>query len=175
MKRSLLPSIVACLCTVGCAVSHPKLMVAQDAQEAAPIDWKAQVGDVMGRPGELKDGVYTVTAPRADLDVKIEGMSVPTAAGIFSTFRFYRCTCGKISVLGEIVCVDFEANDVIESLHVGSAIQLAGMGPIALGEKPRLLSIRFHGEGEGPDLAKRIKAALRWTGEERSPPIQPLK
>ena len=36
-----------------------------------------------------------------------------------------------------------------------------------LGEKPRLTLIRFQGEGDADALAKSLKEALRWTGEER--------
>ena len=163
----LIPLLLA---SIGCTThTHPLLQTTAPA--ASTYDWNAEIGSVFKMRGELKDDVYTITIPRNDLDVKIDGMSVPTAAGIFSTFRFYHCSCGKISVLGEFICEDFEANDVIETLHVGSVIRLAGMGPIALGDKPRLISIRFHGEGEGPDLAKRIQAGLRWTGEARSKPM----
>lgn len=135
-----------------------------------PTDWKAEVGDVLGIAGELKDEVYRITVPRKDLDVRIDGMDVPTAAGIASNFYFYRCSCGKVSALGEFIVVDYEANDVIDALRPGTIIRVTAVGPIAIGDKPRLLSVRFHGEGEGPAMAKLIKEALRWTGEERSKP-----
>ena len=155
----------------GCVQSTPMRLVKNDSADSN-YNWKTEIGDAFGAEGVLREGVYTITIPRSDIDVTIDGMSVPTAAGIFSTFRFYRCTCGKISVLGEFVCEDFEVNDVIDSLHLGSAIRLAGMGPLAIGEKPRLMSVRIQGEGEGPDLAKRIKSAMKWMGEERSKPAR---
>ena len=94
-------------------------------------------------------------------------MSVPTAAGIASTFHFYLCSCGKTSVLGEFIVVDYEANDVIDALHPGGIIRVTALSPFAIGDKPRVLSVRFHGEGDAASLAKLIKAALQWTGEAR--------
>src|SRR5947209_7142088 len=41
------------------------------------VDWKKEVGDVLGKQGVLnaKDQVYTVTVPRDDIELKIDGMS----------------------------------------------------------------------------------------------------
>ena len=137
------------------------------------FDWKAQIGDVIAPPAGLiatlniPDQVYTITVPRGDLDVKIDGMPIPTAAGLASTFHFYRCTCGKMSVLGEFIVLDYEANDVIDALRVGAAIRITALSPLAIGDRPHLLSVRFHGEGEAVALAKLVKEAMRWTGEAR--------
>jgi hypothetical protein len=145
-------------------------------EEAPPIDWKTEIGDLLQSPGgsiaslNEKERVYTITVPRADLDVKIDGMAVPTAAGIGSTFHFYQCSCGKMSVLGEFIVADYEANDVIDALRPGAMIRITAVGPIALGDHPKLLSVRFHGEGEATPLAKLIKEAMRWTGGERMKP-----
>lgn len=137
------------------------------------FDWKAQIGDVIASPTGLiatlnvPDQVYTITVPRGDLDVRIDGMPIPTAAGLASTFHFYRCTCGKMSVLGEFIVLDYEANDVIDALRVGAAIRITALSPLAIGDRPHLLSVRFHGEGEAVSLASLVKEAMRWTGEAR--------
>jgi hypothetical protein len=144
--------------------------------DAEPIDFKREIGDVIVPSGPLhatleeKQQVYIVTVPRNDLDVTIDGMSVPIAAGIASTFHFYRCSCGKMSVLGEFIVVDYEANDVIDALRPGNTIQVTAVSQIAIGVRPPLVSVRFHGEGEATPLAKLIREALRWTGTERMKP-----
>jgi hypothetical protein len=153
---------------------------AAQAAEQDPIDWKKEIGDVLVPSGgplratlNEKQQVYTITIPRDDLDVTIDGMSVPIAAGIASTFHFYRCSCGKMSVLGEFVVVDYEANDVIDALRApGNAIHVAAVNSIAIGVRPPLLSVRFHGEGEAAQLAKLIRAAMDWTGEARMRPAE---
>ena len=128
-----------------------------------------QISDILGRPGEARDSVYTVTFPREDLVVRIEGMDIPAAAGIASTFHFYRCTCGKIVVIGEFIVTDYEANDVAYALQKQN-ILISSMAPFLIYEKPRLMSVRFQSEGNAIELAKAIKSALDWTGRNRSSP-----
>ena len=177
------------LAFAGCAAVHrpaspaPLALAADmppaDHPPAAHFDWHHEIGDVLKPEGGLhaslneKEQVYTITVPRADIDLKIDGMSVPTAAGIASTFHFYRCTCGKMSVIGEFIVIDYEANDVIDALRPGNAIRVTAVNAIAIGDRPRLLSLRFHGEGEAGQLAKLIREAMRWTGEERMKPAAP--
>jgi hypothetical protein len=159
---------------VGCSTSSnssPKttsavLSAASEPASDAP-DW-GQIGKTIGKPGELRDGVYTITLPRDDLTVRIEGMDVPTAAGIESIFRFYQCSCGKTSVIGQFVLPDYEANDVVYALQKQD-ILISSIGPFLLYEKPRLLEVRFQAEGKPQVLAQAIRAALDWTGKNRMP------
>ena len=136
----------------------------QEAEDSTAWD---DIAAGLKRTGVLKDNVYIVTVPRTDLDVSIEGMDVPAAAGIASEFRFYRCPCGKMNVIGQFCIADYEANDVIDSLRQGHFI-VASLGPMLLYERPRLLLARFQSEGEPAALAKTLREALSWTGKERS-------
>lgn len=138
---------------------------ASAATESPTIDW-AVVSGSLGRKGELRGGVYTVTVPRDDLNVTIEGMDVPAAAGIASEFRFYRCSCGKSVVVGQFVCADYEANDVLLALQ-RQDILVSNVGPYLLYEKPRLLCIRFQSEGDAVKQAEALKSALYWTARHR--------
>jgi hypothetical protein len=102
--------------------------------------------------------------------VTVEGNVVPAAAGIESEFRFYRCPCGRINVMGQFAVADYEANDVIDALREGR-IEVASVGPLLLHEKPRLMLIRFFAENNsGGALARTLREALAWTGKERMAP-----
>jgi hypothetical protein len=184
-RVSLLTSLLVTV-ALGCSARGPAIpavsadpQLAADAQPPA-MDWKKEIGDVVVPPevGTLsavlneKEQCYSITVPRPDLDVKIDGMPVPTSAGLASTFHFYHCTCGKMSVLGEFLVLDYEANDVIDALRAGNAIRITAVGAIAIGDRPRLLSVRFHGEGDATGLAKLVREALRWTGTERAKPAK---
>ncbi len=127
------------------------------------------VARTMGRAGVLHDGVYTVTVPRDDLMVSIEGMDVPAAAGISSVFNFYKCTCGKSVVIGQFLCADYEANDVLLSLQQND-ILVSSVSPYLIYEKPRLLCVRFQSEGDAQKQAAALKAALGWTAKHTEPP-----
>jgi hypothetical protein len=122
-----------------------------------------------GRKGEVNDGVYRLVTPRPDLFVTVNGMDVPTGAFLESDFRFWRCPCGKALLNGQFVVADYEANDVVNELQLGH-LEIASLGPMLLNERPRLLLIRFQGEGDAAQLAKTLKSALSYTGEARNKP-----
>ena len=130
------------------------------------IDWHG-LDATVGAAGVLHDEVYTYTLPRADLDVAVNGMAVPAAAGIASQFHFFRCSCGKTRVVGQFCCADYEANDVVDAIRAGAMIDVAGMGPMFTGDRPRLTVIRFQGEGDGSALAKLLHDGLTWMGDAR--------
>ena len=134
--------------------------------------WQA-IATALGKPGELKDAVFTVTFPRDDLEVTVEDNVVPVAAGLASEFRFYRCTCGRINVVGQFVVADYEANDVIDALRQSpeARLEVASVGPLLVHERPRLTLVRVFGENKrGGTLARTIRTALSWTGKERMAP-----
>ncbi len=137
-------------------------------QPASDVDWE-MVTKILGRRGVVTGDVNVITVPRNDLDVSVEGMAVPTEAGIASEFHFFRCTCGKMRVMGQFVLADYEANDVIDSLRQGHFI-VSSVGPFLLYEHPRLLQVRFQSEDKTEVLAKTLKDALSWTGKQRLAP-----
>ena len=131
-----------------------------------PYDWRP-LDKVIGSAGVLKDDVYTFTLPRDDLDVAVDGMAVPAAAGVASEFRFFRCSCGKVRVVGQFCCADYEVNDVVDAIRPGALIEVAGVGPMFLDDKPRVMIVRFQGEGDASALAKLLRDALGWMGDAR--------
>lgn len=124
-------------------------------------------------PGQFHDGVYTVTLPRKDLDLINELGEVPAAAGIETVLHFIGCPCEKLKVVGQFCVTDYEANDVIDELRAGK-LSIVSMGPMLLGERPRILVLRFQGEASVEDLAATFKKALRWMGEERFKRAKPV-
>lgn len=179
MKISNLECQIACLYIStlfisGCAnldlpsTTQPAATQASDSSSDSAIQWQA-IDQVLGRKGELRDGVYTVRIPRDDLNVSIEGMDVPTAAGIESTFRFYRCKCGKTAVIGQFVLADYEANDVVYALQKED-ILVSSLSPFLIYEQPRLMMVNFQAEGQPHRIAQAVKSALNWTAKNRMPP-----
>ena len=145
--------------------------VPEDDDDSEPALFR-RITEVFGREGEIKDGVYRLVTPRADLFVMMDGMDVPTGAFLESDFRFWRCPCGKLLVNGQFVVADYEANDVVDELHEGR-LHVVTIAPLLLHEKPRLLLIRFQGEGTAREVAEALKSALSYTGEARHAP-QPV-
>ena len=157
-------------CATGGGLGPPDPATTQPA--AADPDWQT-VARVIGRDGAARGDVYVVTIPRADLDVSVEGMSVPTEAGIESEFRFFRCTCGKMRVFGQFVVADYEANDVVDALARGissSALSVRSCFTIVRGccrsaSRPRTRPLNWQ-----------KRCVKRWAGQARSdPPRRPCR
>jgi hypothetical protein len=172
-------------CAIGCTHQSPgasphRPLSASTAHLSADIEDShnsepalfAALDETFARKGEVKGGVYRLITPRADLFVTVNGMDVPTGAFLESDFRFWRCPCGKALVNGQFVVTDYEANDVINELQLGH-LEIASLAPLLLNEHPRLLLIRFQGEGRARQLATTLKSALSYTGEARSAPARP--
>lgn len=192
MIRMSIATVVALACATGCAqrsdpqtssshgpfaFSHtvaaprPHTRASEqtqksDGSEAALF---AELDKAFGRKGEVRDGVYRLVTPRPDLFVTVNGMDVPTGAFLESDFRFWHCPCGKALVNGQFVVADYEVNDVINELQLGH-LEIAAVGPLLLDERPRLMLIRFQGEGEAKQLATALKSAFSYTGEARNKP-----
>ena len=136
--------------------------------QAAPGEGFEPIAKELGLAGDLKDGVYTVSLPRKDLDVHNDDGDVPPGV-LKSEFQFYRCDCGKMNVVGQFCVAEYESNDVIDALR-GGMMKVASVSPMLQGEFPRVMIVRFQGAGGSQQLAKTIKGALEWTGEARMAP-----
>jgi len=131
------------------------------------------VSRILGRQGVYKTpDVYVVTVPRDDLQLAIDGMAVPPAAGIESVFHFYYCPCGKTNVVGQFCVLDYEVNDVIDALR-SARIEIVSVAPMLLHTRNAPVAVRFFAESKPEPLAGAIKEALRWTGKERMAPASP--
>jgi hypothetical protein len=140
-----------------------------DQKKLDPAHMKSLADALGAKPGETRGRVHTLTLPRADLDVyNADFGDIPVEAGLATTLRLWRCTCGKYYLVGEFCVADYESNDVLDGLRTGGHISIVSVAPLLLQEKPRLLSIRIQGEGDIEALTKPLKEALRWTGTNRS-------
>ena len=166
----VLPLLIA-----GCATPSTKETTHEPRTGIAtddPESWKL-IAKTLGHEGVYAREVYTITIPRDDLMVATDIGDVPTAAGLETTFYFFKCPCGRTSLTGRFVVADYEANDVIDELQTDGIIKIASMAPMLLREKPRLLVIQFQGEGNPERLAAILKGALNYTGDARFAPAKP--
>lgn len=168
-----------CLCLLACLLTSV-LFASIPANAAAPpttaptvptseSPWTAldQAFDVHG---SLRGEVYTLRFVRDDLHVTVDKMPVPSAAGIESIFHFYRCTCGKLNVTGQFVVTENASADVQGILSDAKWLRLVSIGPLLLDETPRLLVMRFQGEGTYEELVPVLKNALAESTRRRVEP-----
>src|SRR5690606_2843822 len=116
-------------------------------KELDPAHTKALADALGATDTAVKGKVFTLTLPRTDLDTRnlIFG-EIPAEAGLATTLHVWRCDCGKYYVIGQYCVADYESNDVLDSLVRGH-MKVASVAPMLLEEKPRIVLIRFQGEG----------------------------
>jgi hypothetical protein len=134
--------------------------------QALALDYRDQTAD-LGGERSFKDGVLTIILPRTDLWVQGDMGEIPTGAGIASTFYFFRCSCGRDKIVGQFTLADYEVNDVLDALRAGQ-LDVASVSPMFMGDKPRIMIVRFQGEGQAATFAKTLKSALNCIGDARS-------
>ncbi len=178
MKRLTYVLIAAGL--VGCqTASNPVKLAETPATRAEkplvgaddPETWTI-IAKTLGREGKFGKEAYTVTIPRDDLWVNTDLGDIPTEAGVEIKLHFFKCPCGKTSVVGQFVVADYELNDVIDELQTDGILKIAGMSPMFLREKPRVMVVFFQGDGQAEKLATIIKGALDYTGDRRMAPVK---
>jgi hypothetical protein len=141
----------------------------QDRPATAPADGtdpgvlEKELGDktaVLGGSRTFENGVLAIRLARSDVWVQNDMGEIPTEAGIESNIYFYRCSCGKDRVVGQLAVADFEVNRVVDELRKGQ-IDMVSVGAMFMGDKPRMMALRFQGEGDAGDMAQTLKEALK--------------
>ncbi len=160
MKQLL---IILAVLLSGCATQAEQPQTADQPKEER---WQAIAKEFP--TGKVNKNIFTIAIPRSDLEVgHIDLGEIPVDAGLSSSIYFFPCPCGKMNVIGQLTVVDYEVNDVIDELRE-ARIKIAAVSPMFIGERPKLMLIRFQGEGDGGKLAGAIKKALGWMGEDRN-------
>jgi hypothetical protein len=120
-----------------------------------------RLGRIMGHNGTPEDGVYTFEVPRAE-KVMEGGMEVPPSMDMASVIKFQPLGNGKAAVTGDLMLTADEVNPVIRALNENGIIATALHTHMLTGE-PRLFLLHFWATGDGPGLAKGLRAALDQT------------
>jgi hypothetical protein len=115
---------------------------------------------ILGGKRSFENGVLTIRLPRSDIWVQNEMGEIPTEAGIESSIYFYRCSCGKDRMVGQLTVADFEVNRVVDELRKGQ-IEMVSVGAMFIGDKPRMMALRFQGEGNAGEMAQTLNDAVK--------------
>lgn len=127
------------------------------AKQAEP-DFVNAVEEVIGRKGNLNNGVLGYGIPRAEA-ITMHGMTIPAAIGLGETINFQEAGANKVATTGDFVLVASEVNPVIDVLHEHH-IEVSALHSHMLEEDPRLFFMHFWGVGAPQAVAEGIKAAL---------------
>ncbi|MGH9794936.1 MAG: DUF1259 domain-containing protein [Candidatus Acidiferrales bacterium] len=143
------------------------ITISTPAQTPPKISWE-EVDKALGRAGEERDGVYRVTFPRTDLNVRAGGVRVRAGLALTSWVAFQPAH-NVVMMMGDLVLTASELPSVTSRL-VKSAIEITAVHNHLAGERPQVMYVHFHGHGEAGKLAAALRAALAATA---TPPDAP--
>jgi hypothetical protein len=126
-------------------------------------DWSA-VEAALGRKGAAQPGdVMRFSFPRRDLQVTVGGVAIRPALALGSWAAFKRVAGGHTMVMGDLVLLDREVNDVISALQAGGVEQSALHNHV-MGASPNTMYLHISGHGDEVKIATAIRAALAKSG-----------
>ncbi len=118
-----------------------------------------KIDAILGKPGDLSNGVYKVTIGR---ETKMNGFTMGSTMGV-NTWAAFAGSDERSVVDGDFAMLESELQDVLKTLRTAS-INIVAIHSHMAGESPRILFLHYWGVGKTEDLAKGIKAALDKTG-----------
>ena len=135
------------------------LLALASALPAQAPSWQA-VEAALGRKGAAQPGdVMRFSFPRRDLRVTVDGVPIRPALALGSWAAFRRVGGGHTMVMGDLVLLESEVNEVISELQAGGVEQTALHNHVLL-ESPRTMYLHISGHGDEAKIASAIRKAL---------------
>jgi hypothetical protein len=104
--------------------------------------------------------VYSVSLPRNDLKVTIQGDPVPIPFGFGGWVAFKRSPRGGTLLMSDTVLQEAEVNRVISAAQA-NGIEVTAIHNHFFYEEPRIFYMHLHGHGEAGPLARAYAEAIR--------------
>jgi uncharacterized protein DUF1259 len=114
-----------------------------------------KIDQVLGRSGEMNNGVYKITIGRT---TKMDGYEIGNAMGI-NTWAAFVGSDEQAVVDGDFAMTEGELQNVLKALR-RAGINIVAIHNHMTGESPRIIFLHFWGVGKTSDLAKGLRAAL---------------
>jgi len=124
-----------------------------------------KIDAILGKSGDLKDGVYKVTIGR---ETTMHGGSMGSTMGV-NTWAAFAGSDDKAVVDGDFAMLESELQGVLKALR-GAGIDVVAIHQHMTGESPRVMFLHYWGVGSTEDLAKGLRAALDRAGNSRKAP-----
>jgi hypothetical protein len=116
----------------------------------------AKIEQLTGIKGELneKEGVYTVRAPRSDLQITAAGVKINPAMGLTSYAAFMKAG-GKTTVMGDTTLLEDQVNPVM-SVALDNGLQVTALHNHFFWESPKVMFMHIGGMGDEEKLAAAV-------------------
>jgi hypothetical protein len=115
----------------------------------------AKLDALLGRKGELKDGVYKIVVGRT---VHVHGVDAGAAMGV-NTWAAFAGSPDRAVVDGDFSVLGSELQGVLKAL-TGAGIDVVAIHNHMTGEEPRIVFLHYWGIGRAEDLARGVRGAL---------------
>ena len=117
-----------------------------------------KIAAVLGRKGEMANGVYKVTIGR---ETKIAGHAMGNAMGV-NTWAAFAGSDDRAIVDGDFAMLEGELQNVLKALR-RAGINIVAIHQHMIDESPRVMFLHYWGVGRAEDLARGIGQALEKT------------
>lgn len=150
---------------VGLASASPDQARKLDASKIEQVTGlKAAVVDA--------ENVVRVTAPRTDIQVSVDGTSLPSFAGLTSWAAFRPGEQAEAMVMGDLVLMQDEVNPVLDACFAGG-LTVTALHNHFFYDDPKVFFLHIGGEGAPERLASGVRRALDTVKEIRKASPQP--
>jgi hypothetical protein len=132
----------------------------------------AEIERLTGAKGSLdaKSGVFKVSVPRTDLDVRVGGVRLQPRLGLTSWAAFQRTEGNRVMVMGDMVLLEAQVNPVM-SVALDSGLEVTALHNHFFGDEPKVMFLHIGGHGPVQDLASAVGKVFRAAQEK--PPAAP--
>ena len=151
---SLAAAVGAVLQTLEDVKGQPRLTLPSIDTATSTLD-PALVDSVLGRRGEMRRGVYSLTIPRA---TRLDGYELGPASGIATRLTLVGGNDRALAT-GHLVVQEGELQAALRGLRAGG-VRIASIADPLVGEEPRLAFVHFWAQGRAVDIARSIRDAL---------------
>jgi hypothetical protein len=151
------------------------LAIGLSAVAAEKLD-TIKIDQITGLKGALNkdEGVYKVTAPRADVKVNVDGWTMPPFMGLTSWAAFMDGKKEEAMVMGDLVLFQDEVNPVM-SAALGNGLKVTALHNHFFFDDPKVYFMHIEGEGMTERLANAVKTALAVSKQIRAANPEPGK
>jgi len=119
-----------------------------------------KIDAILGKSGELKDGVYKVTMGRV---TTMHGETMGSTMGV-NTWAAFAGSDDKAVVDGDFAMLESELQGILKALR-GAGINVVAIHHHMINSKPTIIFLHYWGKGPADKLATGFKAALDELGK----------
>jgi hypothetical protein len=135
-----------------------------------------KIDQITGLKGTLNkdEGVFKISAPRADVKVNVDGWTMPAFMGLTSWAAFMDGKKEETMVMGDLVLFQDEVNSVMSAALEGG-LKVTALHNHFFFDEPKVFFMHIEGEGTTEKLATAVKDALAVSKQIRATSPQPTK